>query len=136
MRCAHTSMIDYRYCIQVRPCGYQLFELGLLAIFGCAYERRFALRSAAQISHRSSRHPTHAPTWNSALLSASTTQTSATILPTRLALPIPRTYFLVAARSRRANTGQKRRKIDSANKRRERVQRTSNNRIQRRKIIT
>ncbi len=90
-------------------CGYQLLELGVIAVFGCAYERRFALHSAAQISPRSSRRPTHAPTSNSALLSAETPKTAATTLPPRLALPLPYTYVLEATQNRRAITGQKKR---------------------------
>jgi hypothetical protein len=116
-----------------------LLELGLLAVFGCAYERRFALHSAAQISPRSSRCPTHTPTLNSALLSAKTPQTAATILPTRLALPLPHSYLLEAKQSRRASTGQKQRENgqrERANEQRARVQRTSYNRIQGSKRIT
>ena len=68
VRYERTSTIDYIFCIWICPCGYQLLDKGLIAVFGCASEHRFALHSAAQVSPRSSRHPTHAPTSNSALL--------------------------------------------------------------------
>jgi hypothetical protein len=43
-----TTTIDYIFCIWIRRCAYQLLELSLLAVIGCAYERCAALHSAAQ----------------------------------------------------------------------------------------
>ncbi len=137
VRYARPSSIDYRFCLQIRPCGYQQFKLRVIAVFGCAYERRFALHNAAQISARSSRRPPHAPTSNSALLSDKTDRPP----PPQPCNPASRCHSLALTswkphRAGRPSQVRSREKMDSANEQRARVQRTSYNRILGSKRIT